>query len=55
MPEIEMRENAGDREKRQRKTFVNMPGKPDGREEEEGTLFFFFFLLLAAICTLLII
>jgi hypothetical protein len=53
MPEIETRQNAGDRGERQRKTFVNMPGKPDGREEEEGTFLLFFFL--AAICTLLII
>jgi hypothetical protein len=52
MPEIETRENARDREERQRKTSVNMLGKPDGHEEEEGTFFFFF---LAAICTLLII
>jgi hypothetical protein len=31
MPEIETRENGGDREERER----DMPGKPDGREEEE--------------------
>jgi hypothetical protein len=42
MPEIETRENARDREERQRKTSVNMLGKPDGHEEEEGTFFFFF-------------
>jgi hypothetical protein len=46
MPEIETRENVGDREVRQRKRSVNMLGKPDDREEEERTVYFFFFLFL---------
>jgi hypothetical protein len=33
MPEIETRENGGDREERERWSRY-MPGKPDGREEE---------------------
>jgi hypothetical protein len=33
MPEIETRENARDREERQRKTSVNMLVKPAGQDE----------------------